>query len=127
MQTQNRDANASTVANGTLLISARSIQGTLVYSPTGDDLGRIDDVMIDTASGRTVYGILEFGGFLGLGGGHHAIPFAMLRYDGQRDGYVTDLCKEQREKAPTLDDDWGVSSDWQKRSDDFYGVTPYWL
>ncbi|MFE3836224.1 PRC-barrel domain-containing protein [Pseudogemmobacter sonorensis] len=110
------------------LISGKDdIKGTKVYSPAGDDLGHIDDVMIDAASGKVVYGVLQFGGFLGIGSDHHPIPFGKLRYDSARGGYVTDLTKAQLEGAPAYADDWRSNRDWQRRSYDHYGVSPYWL
>jgi len=127
MQTQSFATGTSTLPTDSSLISGRTIQGTKVYSLTGDDLGHIDDVMIDTASGRTVYAVLEFGGFLGLGSDHHAIPFEKLKYDAARDGYVTDLTRDALENAPKQDETWRENRDWQKRSHDHYGVAPYWL
>ncbi|ALJ82879.1 photosystem reaction center subunit H (plasmid) [Ketogulonicigenium vulgare] len=103
------------------------MKGTKVYSPAGDDLGHIDDVMIDAASGKVVYGVLEFGGFLGLGSDYHLIPFGKLRYDHARHGYVTDLTKAQLEGAPAYSDDWRTNRDWQQRNYDHYGLPPYWI
>ena len=127
MQTTSFAQQTSTMPKGAALISGKSIQGTRVYSPAGDELGHIDDVMIDTATGRTVYGVLQFGGFLGIGSDHHAIPFAKLMYDAARDGYVTDLTKEQLEAAPKQEETWRNDRDWQKRSHEHYGVAPYWV
>lgn len=127
MQTQSFANSTSTMPNGNTLISGKTIQGTRVYSPSGDELGHIDDVMIDASSGKTVYGVLEFGGFLGIGSDHHAIPFGKLKYDAARDGYVTDLTKEQLEAAPKQDETWRSDRDWQMRSHEYYGVAPYWL
>ncbi|MFN3938846.1 MAG: PRC-barrel domain-containing protein [Gemmobacter sp.] len=109
------------------LISASTIQGTRVYSPAGDELGHVEDVMIEAGSGRVVYGVLEFGGFLGIGADHHPIPFGKLRYDHGRQGYVTDLTREQLEGAPRHSDDWRTDRDWQTRSHDHFGIRPYWL
>lgn len=110
------------------LISGKDdVKGTKVYSPAGDDLGHIDDVMIDPSSGKVVYGVLQFGGFLGIGSDYHPIPFGKLRYDASRGVYVTDLTKAQLEGAPAYGDDWRSNRDWQKRSYDHYGVNPYWL
>jgi hypothetical protein len=121
---QSQDA---TSARGSHLISAGTVQGTRVYSPHGDELGHIHDVMIEPGSGKIVYGILEFGGFLGIGADHHPIPFGRLRYDEVQNGYVTDLTKEQLENAPRHDDTWREDRAWQERSHKHYGVTPYWM
>ncbi|WP_437435745.1 PRC-barrel domain-containing protein [Ketogulonicigenium vulgare] len=65
-----------------LLSGKDEVKGTKVYSPAGDDLGHIDDVMIDAASGKVVYGVLEFGGFLGRAG--------VRRFSGPRLGLSPD-------------------------------------
>jgi len=112
---------------GSALLSARDdIAGTRVFSPMGDDLGSIADVMIDAASGRVVYGVLQFGGILGLGADYYPIPFERLRYDHGRGGYTTDLSIEDLEGAPEYLDDWRTDRDWQARSHEHYGVPPYW-
>lgn len=131
MQTENhRLAPDGTAQAGTLagaLISGRTVQGTRVFSPDGDELGHIEDVMIDAGSGRIAYGVLRFGGFLGIGSDTHPIPFGRLRYDQHLGGYVTDLTRDQLEGAPRHSDDWGSDQDWQRRAHDHYGVPPYWL
>lgn len=111
----------------TLLSGKDDIQGTRVFSPAGDELGHIDDVMIDADSGRLVYGVLQFGGFLGIGSDHYPIPFGKLRYDHTLAGYVTDLTREQLEGAPAYIEDWRADRDWQRRSYEHYGLSPYWL
>ncbi|MCC6001313.1 MAG: PRC-barrel domain-containing protein [Pararhodobacter sp.] len=135
MQSQDRpiDATGPTItssgtnAGHSRLISGRTVQGTKVYSPNGDDLGHIDDVVVEPASGRVVYGVLQFGGFLGIGSDYFPIPFGRLRYDGTREAYVTDLTKEQLEAAPHHDDNWYHDREWQERAHQHYGVAPYWL
>ncbi len=129
MQMQNTGAATSTMPKdgNSALISGQIIQGTRVFNPAGEELGQIDDVMIDSASGRVVYGVLQFGGFLGIGSAFHAIPFGKLRYDATREGYVTELTKEQLENAPKQDETWLKDRDWQQRSHEYYGVAPYWI
>lgn len=110
------------------LISGKDdVKGTKVYSPAGDELGHIDDIMVDAASGKIVYGVLQFGGFLGIGSDYFPIPFGKLRYDSAKGGYVTDLTKEQLEGAPAYEEDWRSDRDWQRRSYDHYGIPPYWI
>ena len=36
-------------------------------SPQGENLGKIEEVMIDMEIGRVAYAVLSFGGLLGLG------------------------------------------------------------
>jgi len=40
---------------------------------------------------------MSFGGFLGMGEKHHPLPWATLKYDTQKGGYVVNLDKKQLE------------------------------
>jgi hypothetical protein len=118
--------SSGTNSDSSTLISGRTVQNAKVFSPNGDELGHIDDVVIEPVSGRVAYGVLQFGGFMGIGSDYHPIPFAKLSYDPNRGGYVTDLTKEQLANAPRYDGDWHSNREWQERSHEHYGVTPYW-
>jgi hypothetical protein len=93
-------------------------------------LGVVEDVMIDKPSGRIVYAVMSFGGFLGMGGRHHPLPWSALRYDTEIGGYVVDLDRETLEGAPAFADDEAVAWDdavWGQRVHDFYSAPPYWM
>jgi hypothetical protein len=47
-------------------------------------MGEIDHLLIDKVSGRVVYAVMSFGGFLNLGHSHYPIPWAALKYDTRR-------------------------------------------
>jgi sporulation protein YlmC with PRC-barrel domain len=49
------------------LIAAEKVKGTDVFNADGDELGTVDDIMIDKISGKAIYAIMSFGGFLGIG------------------------------------------------------------
>ena len=49
------------------MLSASTIIGDKVLSPTGEQLGSIKEVMIDLDDGHIAYAVLSFGGFLGDG------------------------------------------------------------
>jgi sporulation protein YlmC with PRC-barrel domain len=82
------------------LISADKVKGTSVMNPTGDKLGSIENIMIDKRSGNVAYAVLSFGGFLGIGDRRHPLPWAVLKYDTNLDGYVVNLDKETLKRAP---------------------------
>lgn len=85
------------------LISANKVEGTRVFNKTGKRVGRIDDLMIDKVLGTVTYAIMSFDGFLGMGEKHHPIPWSMLTYDVERDGYCVDVTEEQLHGAPSFD------------------------
>lgn len=118
----------STDANtNSSMVSSADVNGTEVYSPTGDHLGEIDHLMIDKQSGQIAYAVMGFGGFLGMGEGHHPVPWKKLNYDPSLGGFVTDITQEQLTGAPSMTDTWFNDRDYQQRNYDYYGVSPYWL
>ncbi|MEO5795897.1 MAG: PRC-barrel domain-containing protein [Rhodoferax sp.] len=90
---------------GNYVISSDKVEGTNVYNSVGDKLGSIDDLMIDKRSGTVRYAVLEFGGFLGLGTDRYPLPWSILKYDTQLDGYVVPITKTQLEGAPRYAND----------------------
>ena len=111
------------------MVSSADVNGTAVYSPTGDHLGQIDNLMIDKSSGQIAYAVMSFGGFLGIGHDHYPLPWSKLNYDEGLGGYRVDVTKEQVERAPHYECD--AEYDWNRRNGkvihDYYGVPPYWM
>ena len=124
--TRNEDLRLSGVSSGAAMISSGDVNGTAVYSPTKEHLGRIDHLMIDKVSGTIAYAVMSFGGFLGLGSNEHPVPWKKLRYDPTLGGYVTDITKEQLEGAPEWHSDWRAGRDYDRRAYDYYGIPYYW-
>lgn len=50
----------------THVLSSSSLQHNDVKNGAGEDLGKIEDFMLDTESGRIVYAVLSFGGLCGV-------------------------------------------------------------
>lgn len=84
----------------TNLISSDKVAGTAVYSTDGDRLGTVSQVMIGKRSGRVEYAVMDFGGFLGMGKSHHPLPWDVLDYDTEREGYVVNIDKSRLQEAP---------------------------
>lgn len=108
------------------LISSSDVNGTEVFGNNGDGVGHIDHLMIDKKSGHVAYAVMHFGGFLGIGEESHTIPWAKLRYDTAKEGYVTDITEEQLKGSPARTENWHSDPEWEKRTHDYYAVTPYW-
>ena len=110
------------------LIAAERVTGTDVYNLKGDKLGTVEDIMIDKVSGRAIYAVMSFGGFLGIGDKHHPLPWSTLKYDTAKEGYVVDLDKDMLKDAPTYDDNesFAWTPDYGRRVDKYYDVPTYW-
>jgi sporulation protein YlmC with PRC-barrel domain len=70
------------------LITASRVDGTSVFNKAGDRIGYVKDLSIDKNSGKIVYALLSFGGFLGIGERFHPLPWDVLKYDIAKDGYL---------------------------------------
>lgn len=82
------------------VISSSKVDGTIVYSPTGEKLGSIASLMIDKLSGKVRYAVMEFGGFLGMGTDQYPLAWNSLKYDKNLGGYMVSLETGQLESAP---------------------------
>lgn len=96
----------------TPLLSTSSISNTTVVNPQGTTLGDIKDLMVDPQTGRVLYAVLDFGGFLGIGNKLFAVPLQAFDVDTNHERFVLDVSKERLENAPGFDpNDWPSSAD----------------
>ncbi len=110
------------------VISATSAIGTKVCNPQGEDLGKIEEVMLDTEHRRIAYAVLSFGGFMGFGDKLFAIPWERLCLVDE-DCYELDIERERLEAAEGFDkSNWPQFADrrWGRTVYDHYAVPPYW-
>ncbi len=108
------------------VISSDKVEGTKVYNLAGEKLGSINDLMIDKLSGQVRYAVMEFGGFLGMGTDRYPLPWNVLKYNTDKDGYVVALEKSVLEKAPRYSDADvpPYTDEYNKRVDSYYGIGP---
>ncbi|MBV1831673.1 PRC-barrel domain-containing protein [Komagataeibacter melomenusus] len=118
----------STMTNKHDLISSDQVEGTAVYSPSGEKLGTVKYFMVDKISGDVAYVVMSFGGFMGMGNSYHPLPWKALHYDPRQGGYIVSLTREQLEGAPAYAQD--MSPDWSndtygQQVDTYYGGLPH--
>jgi sporulation protein YlmC with PRC-barrel domain len=80
------------------------VLGAKVVNAEGKDIGKISDLAIDRKSGEIRYAVLDFGGFLGIGEKHFAIPWEALT-PLKEDRVRLNITKEELEQAEGFDDD----------------------
>lgn len=104
-------------------LTATSIIGDKVENLQGEDLGTIDNLMINLHTGRVEYAVLEFGSVLGIGGKLFAIPFKEMRVASGRHVFIVDRDKDYLRMSPGFDKDhWPATNDHS-----YYGdVDSYW-
>ncbi|HZW02363.1 MAG TPA: PRC-barrel domain-containing protein [Anaerolineaceae bacterium] len=111
------------------VLSATTLIGDQVVNTRGEDLGKLEEIMIDLFSGRVAYAVLSFGGFLGIGSKLFAIPWSALTVNTRDKNVVLDIEKSVLENAPGFDkDNWPKTTDenWLIGIYEYYGFKPYW-
>ncbi len=111
------------------VLSAGSVTGDDVVDAQGENLGQIEEVMLDIDGERIAYAVVSFGGFLGIGEKFFAVPWRALHLDADKKRFVLNVSKEKLEHAPGFD-----KSDWPDFADrsfgtavhDYYSVPTYW-
>jgi sporulation protein YlmC with PRC-barrel domain len=84
----------------TSAIRASKVIGTTVKDSSGERLGEVKDVVLDKQSSNILFGIMSFGGVLGMGEKYHPVPWAALDYNETEGAYVINLSKDQLKAAP---------------------------
>jgi hypothetical protein len=107
----------------------KTVIGSKVVNIQNEDLGKIEDLVIDAGAGRIAYAVLSFGGFLGMGEKYFAMPWNAFYFDLKENRAVLNADKKLLESAPVFDkDNWPnfADSTWGHSIYKHYGYTPYW-
>jgi sporulation protein YlmC with PRC-barrel domain len=98
------------------VLAASTLAGDSVRNAAGEDLGTIDEIMIDIPTGRVAYAVLSFGGFLGMGDKLFAVPWDALKVDEDDKCFILNVDKRTIESAPGFD-----KAHWPDMSDASFG------
>ena len=111
-------------------MKASDIVGKDVRNAQNENLGKIEDLAVDPDNGRVIYGVLSFGGFLGLGDKLFALPFSSLtNLSADRHHFVLSIEKDRLKTAQGFDKkNWPNLADtrWATDVSTFYGQPVYW-
>jgi PRC-barrel domain len=103
------------------LIASDKVEGTPVYRSNGEQIGKIQRVMIEKLSGKVAYAVMSFGGFLGIGEDYRPMPWSVLTYNERLGGYEVNLTDQQLKGAPKYSqhESWNWQED-SKTVDSYY-------
>jgi sporulation protein YlmC with PRC-barrel domain len=96
-------------------LTSTSIIGDSVENNEGENLGAIDNLMVNLQTGHVEYAVVEFGSFLGMGGKLFAIPFRELRVNPAKKVFVLKRDKDYLKKSPGFD-----KTHWPDTNDHYY-------
>jgi len=119
-----------TVSGHSTAILASKVKGTPVYTSKGDQIGTVEDIVLDKMSNNIMFAVMGSGGLLGMGEKYRPIPWSVLDYDSDKGGYVVPVDKAMLESAPAYRMEDLTKGDGQVaiRAETFsyYNAPQYW-
>jgi hypothetical protein len=110
--------------------SAGTLLGDRVGNPEGEELGRIEEILLDIESGRIAYAVLSWSGCAGK---HVPVPWCALQINQQLDQgepqFILEMDRRTLESGPNFDrDGWPDMADpaFGRQIHTHFGKTPYW-
>lgn len=110
-----------------VLHRAGDLTGSVVKDAAGEDLGKVEDLLIEPASGSIDFAIVARGGVLGVGEDLYAVPFDALKAVHDKDGkdhhFVISADLETLKSAPAFPKDaWPqIDAAWEQRVNEHFG------
>lgn len=106
-----------------VVMQASEILGTNVNDPLGENLGELTNLLFGSNDGRVYYGVLSYGGFLGLGGRRVAVPWSAIRFNAETETFILDTNQETLDNAPALTQGEAAfgTQGWDAEIQDYWG------
>jgi sporulation protein YlmC with PRC-barrel domain len=105
------------------IVNADDVVGVDVINAQGENLGKIEALMLDKLSGKVAYVVLSFGGFLGMGDKLFAMPWHLFDYNPTKGKFLITMDKERLKNSPGFDKNhWPdmTSPVWVRTINEYY-------
>jgi sporulation protein YlmC with PRC-barrel domain len=111
------------------VVKSKNVVNKCVKNLSKENLGEINEMILDKKTGQVAYLVLESGAFLGLGGKLFALPWNSVNYNADDDCFILNIDNEKLKNAPGFDKDhWPDMADrtFGMSISKYYGIQPYW-
>jgi sporulation protein YlmC with PRC-barrel domain len=109
---------------------ASDLMGMRIENNQGESLGRISDLAVDPVTGKVDFAVVGYGGFLGIGDKHVAVPIHSMALKADDSGnpalFVLDMSRDQFQAAPNFDEKAWRDRTTVEESFRYFGQTPTW-
>lgn len=94
-------------------ITTSTIIGDKIMNWNGEELGKIEEVVLDLTCGTISYVVLSVGGFAGVGDKFFAVPLDFLTMDTKSKSFYLDIGKKALKTTRGFDkQDWPQAAGW---------------
>ncbi|MFN8769681.1 MAG: PRC-barrel domain-containing protein [Neisseriaceae bacterium] len=107
------------------VVRTADVIGKSVVDKDKENIGKIEEIVLDKVSGQTRYAVLSFGGFMGMGSDYYAIPWKTLSYSPEEDAFTVNIDKDKLKSASGFDkDNWPdfANTSWSTSIDKYYDI-----
>jgi sporulation protein YlmC with PRC-barrel domain len=98
----------------------------LVNPETDEDLGVVEDMLVNVDEGIVQYAIAQIGGWLGIGQTAVIIPWERIAYNMDEEQFLINATEEELENAPALEldrlEEWQIDPEWERETESYWGT-----
>lgn len=103
------------------LVKSNEVISVDVKSSAKENLGEIEEIVLDKLSGQARYVVLSFGGFLGMGDKYFAFPWKAISYSPEDKCFILNVNKDKLKKENGFDKNhWPDMATWPETVDRYY-------
>jgi len=111
--------------NLTLEHAAEDVRGFSVLDADGNEIGHVDDLMVDEEDTKVRFLVVAAGGFLGIGEKRFWVPVDAVTAI-RSEQVLVDTTVEHIKSAPGYDPEIVPSHPYANDVYAYYGIAPYW-
>lgn len=100
------------------VVKSNEVIGVAVKNSSHENIGKIEEIVLDKMSGQTRYVVLSFGGIMGMGDKYFALPWKSISYSPEDKSFILSVSKEKLKDAPGFDKDH-----WPNMAEESWGHT----
>jgi len=108
----------------TVVAAEEDIRRRTVVDKGGEEIGKVDTLLIDSGEQKVRFVEISEGGFLGIGDHKVLIPVDAISKVDEKHVYI-DQSRKQVGESPRYDPDIATKADWGGLYG-YYGYSPYW-
>jgi sporulation protein YlmC with PRC-barrel domain len=117
-------ATAVAVTGANLVFRSDQLIGAGVVNPKGEDLGSVDDIVMDPRTGKIGYLVLARGGIFGFGEDYVPVPWKDFKAAPGNKLFVLSSTKSNMDNAPKVKEDQNFEQDGFAK--EMQKVKAYW-
>ena len=106
-------------------VALSKLKGAQVKSNTGEDLGKLEDILIDPRTGKVTFAVVGKGGLIGLGEKRRPVPWQDVTINSNKQ-IMLNISKDKLQAGPAIDNEESEmdSPAFVVTVYEFYGVEP---